>query len=396
MASLSAVLGSRAEYQVCREAFDMISACAGCGQQTFLIPLHGGKGGPLQCPLCVGKWNAEHGRRRRTGRVVIRAIKAFLDAGGRYNDIDKLKLSASSGDLFSMSDDWASTVFDPLGYMTDIARLDGADVDLTTELLDDTLRLAHPDCHPPERRELAHRVTQGLLALKPFVFPAPKPKPRAKSKTTTTSEPAKQKPKEKQSEPRYPCVDCADAVPSEYCNACRAEYDKREQKEYERRTAKQRAEYARRRQRVVARRPQAVCVACGATFKSKRDDARFCSAKCRQRGHRGGAVTDKNSIHGGRLNIRDGQRAILALVERHRAVFLNDILPKNRTRAQYQALSLAAAKLEAAGKIETWFYTYRYGKPGHKVLRKPGYEIEKPDQIPRLKRDERMMLSHGQ
>ena len=54
--------------------------CEGCGQHSFLLPLHGGKGGPLRCPLCVGKWNAEHGRKRRTGRIVIRAIKAFLGA----------------------------------------------------------------------------------------------------------------------------------------------------------------------------------------------------------------------------------------------------------------------------------------------------------------------------
>jgi hypothetical protein len=143
--------------------------CAGCGKHSVLIPLHGGKGGPLRCPLCVGMWNAEHGRRRRTGRIVIRAIRAFLDAGGKYNDIDKLRLSATTADI-----GWFE--IDPLGYMDGIARLDGADVDLTSELLVDALRLAHPDHHPPERKELAQRVTQGLLALQPFVFPAPKPK----------------------------------------------------------------------------------------------------------------------------------------------------------------------------------------------------------------------------
>jgi len=71
--------------------------CESCGEHSFLIPLHGGKGGPLRCPLCVGKWNAEHGRRRRTGRIVIRAMKAFFDAGGKYDDIDKLKTSATMG-----------------------------------------------------------------------------------------------------------------------------------------------------------------------------------------------------------------------------------------------------------------------------------------------------------
>ena len=64
--------------------------CEGCGEHSFLLPLHGGKGGPLRCPLCVGAWNAEHGRKRRTGRIVIRAIMAFLDAGGGNEDIKKL------------------------------------------------------------------------------------------------------------------------------------------------------------------------------------------------------------------------------------------------------------------------------------------------------------------
>jgi hypothetical protein len=40
-------------------------------------------------------------------------------------------------------------------------------------------------------------------------------------------------------------------------------------------------------------------------------------------------------------------------------VFLNDLLPINRTSAQYQALSLVAAKLEADGKIETTSYLFR-------------------------------------
>src|SRR5262245_40713402 len=48
-----------------------VSRCEDCGEYTVLLPLHGGKGGPLRCPLCIGKWNAEHGRKRRLGRIVI-------------------------------------------------------------------------------------------------------------------------------------------------------------------------------------------------------------------------------------------------------------------------------------------------------------------------------------
>jgi hypothetical protein len=186
--------------------------CEGCGQHSFLIPLHGGKGGPLRCPLCVGAWNAEHGRKRRTGRIVMRAMMAFLDAGGKSADLDKLKITAVCGDLIEI---------DPLGYMADIARIDGADVDLASELLADVLQLTHPDHQPPERQQLAHAVTQRLLALLPFVFPAPEPEPEPEE-SEPTSEPSTTKahrtPKLESPPSRYPCADCADAASFDYCD----------------------------------------------------------------------------------------------------------------------------------------------------------------------------------
>jgi protein-arginine kinase activator protein McsA len=360
--------------------------CEGCGEFSVLLPLHGGKGGPLRCPLCVGKWNAEHGRRRRTGRIVIRAIKAFLDAGGKYDDIDKLKLSATIGDVLP------ELHLDPLGYMTDIARIDGADVDLTSELLADVLKLTHPDHHPPERKELAHRVTQGLLALQPFVFPALKPE---KLEPRTSRNPRKAS-SSVDSRPAYPCSDCADTTPYFYCDACNAEYEKREQQEFERRTAKQRADYKRRRQRALTHRQARRCEACGTEFKRTRADARYCSDTCRQRAHRRVVVTDKKSNGGSTITNRDKlERKILALLNRHPAVFLNDILPEQRPRAQYQALSLAAGRLEAAGKIESWSYLTRFGKPGHKVLLRPGHEVKHPEKIPRLKSNEKLRCTNG-
>jgi hypothetical protein len=126
--------------------------CEGCGQHFFLIPLHGGKGGTLRRPPCVGGWNAEHGRRRRTGRLVIRSANAFLDAAVTYSEIDQLTLSA--GDLLP------SLHLNPLGYMVDSALRDGRDVDLTSELLGDLLKLTRPDHQPPKCKEMAHRVTQ--------------------------------------------------------------------------------------------------------------------------------------------------------------------------------------------------------------------------------------------
>src|SRR4029077_2140096 len=123
-------------------------------------------------------------------------------------------------------------ITDQLGYMDGIARIDGADVDLTSELLADVLSLTHPDHHPPERKVLAHRVTQALLALKPFVFPAPEPKPELKPE----SEPLikARTPESNPSQPRYPCAECADTVPYFYCDACKAVWEKRTHEEEER------------------------------------------------------------------------------------------------------------------------------------------------------------------
>jgi hypothetical protein len=272
--------------------------CQGCSTSTFLMPLHGEKGGPLRCPLCVGKWNAEHGRKRRLGRIVIRAIAAFMDAGGSKADLCKLQLSATgiSLDFFGQS-------LDPLGYLADSASTNkGEIIELTSELLADAIKLAHPDCHPPERQDLAHRTTQGLLALQPFVFPAPKPKPslweRYGSSTTADTEmPVKKA-------PDYPCADCKSATPYFYCNACRAEWEKRQRQEQERENAKQRKRYAARRAR---RWRSKACESCGATFnarKHKRKDARFCSDSCRQRAHRK-TVTDKSTSPRGHLKNRD-------------------------------------------------------------------------------------------
>jgi len=58
--------------------------CAKCREHSaYLVPLHGEKGGTMCCLTCVGAWHAEHGRKRNRGRVAIRAMKGFLDAGAR-------------------------------------------------------------------------------------------------------------------------------------------------------------------------------------------------------------------------------------------------------------------------------------------------------------------------
>jgi hypothetical protein len=349
----------------------------------------------------VGKWNAEHGKRRRTGRIVIRAIKAFLDAGGKYPiDTDKLVLSAIS--------DVTDLVIDPLGYMDGIARMDGADVDLTSELLAQVLQLTHPDHHPPERQELAHRVTQGLLALQPFVFPATKPKP-PKPQERDDDDPFRNLRQRSERAvtkgPTYPCPDCADTIPNYYCDACKAEWRKRHRQEFERRTAKQRASYKRRRNKLLAKRSPRQCEGCGGEFKASRSDARFCKDICRQKAHRAAVVTGNTNGQQVTLTNRDKfAHGILSLLARHEAVFLNDILPKQRTRAQYQALCLAADRLEEAGQIESFSYMCRFGKPSHKVLLRPGHKANadtvehglgsfNDKKIPRLKPDERLSVA---
>jgi hypothetical protein len=210
--------------------------------------------------------------------------------GGSWTDIDKLKMTAMGLGLTSIGLD---DIFDPLAYMADTAKTSGETIELTSELLADAVKIAHPDLHPPERRELAHRVTQGLIALQPFTFPAEKPKPipEAPSKpsgpmaTRTGKPPPSSGPEPK----RYPCKECAADIPYYYCAECRTEFESRQQKERDRESAKRRKWYAGRKQAREYRKPPTICAnpTCGAGFKGKRADARFCSAKCRQRAHRG-------------------------------------------------------------------------------------------------------------
>lgn len=257
--------------------------CEGCWRSAVVLtPLHGPeKGGPLRCYVCAGAWQAEHGRKRRMGRVVIRAIKAFTDGGGSWDDVDKLKITAAGHGLFEG--------FDPLGYMAETAAMADETVLLTSELLADALRLTHPDAHPPERQEIANRVTQQLLALQPFVFPAVKPEPPVPPDKASHVTPSWQVPNRTAVEPlrRYPCTECASAAPMYYCTACRAEYDRRHREELAAINAKRKARRIKARQ--ARRKP---CAICGNEFRGKRKDARYCSPACRQRAHRK-AVTVK-------------------------------------------------------------------------------------------------------
>jgi hypothetical protein len=263
-----------------------------CGKHDHLRPLHGDNGGPLCCILCIGKWHGEHGRRRKLGRIVIRAIAAYLEGGGNPQDRNKLWCTAIGRNLnLNLGVSTIGLDLDPLGYLDGVAGSKGENIDLTSELLADAIKLAHPDLHPPERRDLAHRVTQGLLALQPFTFPAPKPRKPVPSSgpSPPTAENEPLKPPNKP--PRYPCADCACHSPRFYCDACKAEWNRRRDGEREYARARQRRRYEVRKQRRSMTKLAPTCATCGKRFKGKRADARFCSATCRQRAHR--SVTDK-------------------------------------------------------------------------------------------------------
>ena len=263
-----------------------IAACKKCGENTYVTPLHGDNGGPLFCPFCAGYWHAEQTLRRRAGRVVIKAMDIYLDNGGKHGDLQKMALCTGG-----FGRDFARSI---IGY--ELGSMETETGYMTSELLADTIELCHPDKHPSERRDSATRVTQELLVLKPFVFPAPKEKPspasvpgddKLKSHRVTVKEPSQA--------PAYPCDECADTVPYFYCTACKAEWEKRQREERARYNTKQRERYARRQRWRKASRPPKMCAQCETKFEPKRKDAKYCSHACRQAGYRGRRRADNQA-----------------------------------------------------------------------------------------------------
>ena len=227
--------------------------------------------------------------------------------GGSFRDLDKLKDSVAFGSvssIFQASADMARLA-DPLGYGADSI---GAEVgDITSELLADTLQRTHPDRHPPERKELARRVTAELLALKPYVFPAPKPDPAPTVESYASANPRRREIGDPSQKPAYPCELCADALPMDYCDACKAEWGKRQQLKREQEDAERLERNRRQRERYKQQRkhcqdlkrfniehhlePESVCETCGMKLKGKRPAiSKYCSNACRQRAYvkRGG------------------------------------------------------------------------------------------------------------
>jgi hypothetical protein len=275
--------------------------CPGCGKaDQWLMPIHGDHGGPQRCFVCAGAWNAQYTRRRKWGRIIIKAMNVYLKEGGRWSDLDKFKMH-TGGSLSAM---FGVAAAGGMGLGYESADTVGTEVpDITSELLDDILQLVHPDRHAPEQQKLAKRTTQELLALRPFVFPAPKPPEIDPTSTLRSS--AKEPLEPPQKTAAYPCEICAETVPYFYCDACKSEWGKRRKAERDCANEKQRKQYARRRKRKQALRPAIMCAGCGRKVESNRKDAKFCGPACRQKAHRK-RVTAVQSPAGGILESRNG------------------------------------------------------------------------------------------
>ena len=77
-----------------------MTGCVKCSRQDLPVsPLHDDKGGPLFCPFCAGAWHAEYTRRRKWGRIIIKAMKMYEKEGGAWADFDKMKLAVAGWDV---------------------------------------------------------------------------------------------------------------------------------------------------------------------------------------------------------------------------------------------------------------------------------------------------------
>jgi hypothetical protein len=114
-------------------------------------------------------------------------------------------------------------------------------------------------------------------ALRPYVKPRKPPDPPPRDVSTNV-------PKVHVARPvtdAYPCATCRHLIPFDYCDPCRARWDREREDERERDRAYRRALRARKR----AARCSTKC-ACGKWFVPSRSDQRYCSPACRQSAYR--------------------------------------------------------------------------------------------------------------
>ncbi len=224
----------------------MSPRCARCNRPApLLVALHGDRGGPDVCIDCQDTVLREAKQRRR----------------------DKPKGSA----------DLEAALQGELAF--------AVKGEIDSDLFTDVLALTHPDGHPPERQEMATRVTARLTELRPYL----KLHPPKKDRHEPLSELAVSV-HEFVTSFRYPCEICTYTVPALYCDKCRTRWECDQQKERGRENAYRRNLRARRKriEEEYGAVPRVDCAApgCDVKFTPKRSDQRFCSATCRQRAHR--------------------------------------------------------------------------------------------------------------
>ena len=294
-----------------------VGVCPQCERPNRTIgPLHGSEGGPPFCIQCGVAWHGKHGRQRRLARVVIKAIQMYYQAGGQLGHVEQFAKRAFFGDILDCFPEFlAKNGKQEFRHLFTGLKVNSTDAgELTTELLKNALRLTHPDHHPPERRELATRVTGELRALEPYVFAAPKPPEPVRRTPDPTAAHEPSPAAEPSPVSAYLCEACELTGPWHYCKACRTEFERRRDEKREKRNARrreqQRAWYRTRRDRERNRRqcfghlPR--CATCDATFEPKRKDAKYCTPTCRQRAYRR-RVTDRSRLSGEQQNRRNAE-----------------------------------------------------------------------------------------
>ena len=107
-----------------------------------------------------------------------------------------------------------------------------------------------------------------------------------------------------------PARTAATLLPNFYCDPCKAQWDKKQQED-DKREAKERQRKNKRQREYYqinkAIRQPIACATCGDEFESRRSDAKYCSAACRQRAY---VKRDGKASNARPLRSRDIERAI--------------------------------------------------------------------------------------
>ena len=80
------------------------------------------------------------------------------------------------------------------------------------------------------------------------------------------------------------------------------------------------------------------------------------------------------------------QRGILAALRHHPAVYVSDLLPSDRTKAEYSAVHRAAYTLAANGKVQLWRPGCYAGAEPKIIVARLGMNVVR-ERVPRLSVD---------